>query len=186
MNKAIFLDRDGTLIYDWGYLRDWRKIKFYRSVIPALKILEQSGFRLIIITNQSGLARGLLTVNQLHQIHRRLIQLLRNKGVKISAIYYCPHHPEENCRCRKPKTLLYQKARRRFQLDFSRSYVIGDKVSDIQAGKNIGAKTGLVLTGQGRKERKILLAQGIKPDLVAGNLLSVAKWIIGKNKALYF
>lgn len=177
MNRAIFLDRDGTLITDEGYLNDWRKVKFYRSAISALKIFQRRGFRLIIVTNQSGVARGLVKKKQLFLIHQYIRRFLRKKGIKISAIYFCPHLPDEKCLCRKPNRFLYEKARKRFQLDFRQSYVIGDKVSDIQAGKNIGAKTILVLTGLGRREKKILKKENVRPDFIAANLLSAVKYI---------
>lgn len=179
-NKAVFLDRDGTLIKERNYLNKIRDISFFVSTLPALKLLQSAGFKLIITSNQSGVARGYLTEKKLKAINLRIEKKLKSEGIEITATYYCPHLPEDNCDCRKPKTKMIFDAQKKYKLDLSKSYVIGDKLTDIKFGQNAGVKTILLLTGYGRKEWRIKSeADGsIKPDFVARNILDAANWIV--------
>jgi D,D-heptose 1,7-bisphosphate phosphatase len=136
-NKAFFLDRDGVLIDDVGYLNDIKKIKFLKHTFKALSLLTRKNFKLIIITNQSVVGRGLITENYLKKIHNNIKEKLKEKKIKISGIYYCPHHPKygigrykKNCKCRKPNNLLIRKAIAEHKIDIKKSFFIGDKLSD--------------------------------------------------------
>lgn len=137
MNKAIFLDRDGTINVEKDYLFRISDFEFLPGVIEALKLLQANGFLLIIITNQSGIARGYYTEEDYRILNDWMLSTLRSEGVEVSAVYYCPHHPEakiekyrKNCSCRKPKLGLYEQAVKDFNIDLSQSSAIGDKIRD--------------------------------------------------------
>lgn len=138
MNKAVFLDRDGTLMVDKGYLGDPDQVELLPTVPEALGLLADNGFRLFVVTNQSGVGRGYFTEKQMHLVHWRLRMLLRKKDAEIGKIYYCPHVPENNCGCRKPKPGLLRKAAEEQDIDLKRSYIVGDKRSDWEAGRQVG------------------------------------------------
>jgi D-glycero-D-manno-heptose 1,7-bisphosphate phosphatase len=138
MNKAIFLDCDGTIIVDKGYLNDPKLIEFLPGVIDALKKFRNMGFILVVVSNQSGIGRGYFTEEHYLKIQKYFIKMLNDYGVELHGCYYCPHTPEENCNCRKPKIGMALNAKNDLNIDFSKSYMIGDKESDIQFGKNLG------------------------------------------------
>lgn len=141
MKKAIFLDRDGTLNPDPGYISDPNNFELFPDVGNALSKLQKAGYLLILITNQSGISRGLITLNQLEAVHTKLKNLLLQDAVKLDAIYYCPHHPNHpyegitNCNCRKPEPGLILKAITDFDIDVASSYMIGDRSSDIKVAQ---------------------------------------------------
>lgn len=185
MNKAIFLDRDGTLNYDYGYIKDPSEIKLFQEVETSLKLLKNYNFKLIIVSNQSGVARGFLSITQANLINKHLQEELSKFDVFIDEIYICPHYAEgkikryvKDCSCRKPKPGMLLKAKDKFSLDFSQSFLIGDKISDIGAGFNVGCKTVLVLTGYGKEELERQEQWLYQPDYIANNLYSAASWII--------
>ncbi len=140
MNKAIFLDRDGTLNPDPGYISDPRDYELYDGVCEALAKLQKAGYLLILITNQSGISRGLFSEEQLDAVHDKMKRLLKAGGVTIDAIYYCPHHPDHpykgiaDCNCRKPKPGMILKAINDYDVDKNQSFMIGDRTSDIKIG----------------------------------------------------
>jgi len=136
--KAVFLDRDGTLMVDKGYLDDPDEVELLPTVPEALRLLADNGFRMFVVTNQSGVGRGYFTEKQMHLVHWRLRMLLREENVELGKIYYCPHVPEDNCECRKPKPGLLRKAAEERDVDLKRSYVVGDKRSDWIAGRQAG------------------------------------------------
>ena len=140
MTKAIFLDRDGTIIVDKGYLGNPDGIEFIPGVLSALRRFQEAGFLLIMVSNQSGIGRGLFTETAYHAVQRRFDALLRASGIRFAGYYHCPHAPDENCACRKPKPLLAFVAAEKHHIDLFESYMIGDKDSDIAFGKNFGAK----------------------------------------------
>lgn len=177
-NVAVFLDRDGTLIYEKHYLGDPQKIRFFRGVEAALRQLQKSGWKLIIGTNQAGVGRGIISKAQMHAVNNRLIALLEKKGVKIDALYACPHHPQEGCLCRKPNPGMIQQAAKKFQLDLKNSFVVGDNFSDIAWGKNTGLRAILVLTGYGRKTHR---EKKVHPDYVVRALPQAAKKILKED-----
>ena len=129
MNKASFLDRDGTINVDYGYVYQYEKFEFIDGVVDTLKKLQGKGYLLIIITNQSGIARGYFSEEDMKSLHQKMCDDLLKQGVKIDAIYYCPHL--DGCECRKPGVELFYKAAKDFDIDFSESIVIGDRLRDL-------------------------------------------------------
>lgn len=176
-SSAVFLDRDGTLIREGAYISRPEQVQLYPSAVQALKRLRSAGLFLILVTNQSGIARGYFRLNQLKAIHRKLVQLLKSKGIRLDGIYYCSHHPKDRCSCRKPAPGMLKKAARDHHLDLKRSYVVGDRFSDILLARRVGAISLLVLTGAGRKERRL-----VKADHVTQNMASAAEWILKREK----
>lgn len=176
-NKAIFLDRDGVINKEVNYLSDPEEFELLEGTVEALKIMKHQGYLLIVITNQSGLARGYFSEETLNDIHTKMKRLLNDGGVELDDIFYCPHHPEftGECSCRKPKPGMLLEAKEKYEIDLSRSYMVGDTLSDIKAGKNAGCKTVFVLTGHGsEREEKI---DTVGPDYIYPNLLEFAKSI---------
>jgi D-glycero-D-manno-heptose 1,7-bisphosphate phosphatase len=180
---GIFLDRDGTIIAERNYLRNTTNLEFLPGAIPGLKKLAATGLPLYIFTNQAGVAHGYFNEETLNRIHFFLVAKLRKAGVKLRGIYYCPHHPQaENeayrcdCDCRKPKPGLLKMAASVERLNLAKSYIIGDKLSDLSAGKKVAAKTALVLTGYGAKECEKINPE-VAPDCIGLNLEAVADWV---------
>ena len=182
-NHAIFLDRDGTLNEDPGYINDPNKIVLFPETGEALSVLKKYGFFLIVISNQSGIARGLMTSKDVDAVNDKINFLLSEYKVKVDAFYYCPAHPDysndEECECRKPSPKLLFEATKEFNIDLPKSYFIGDSVSDIQCGKNAGLKTILVRTGKGEESFSILQKENNFPTFVADNLLKACTFILG-------
>lgn len=146
MAKAVFLDRDHTLNPDSGYISDVNKFDLYPWVPEELAKLKAAGFLLIVVSNQSGIARGLITWEQLSNIHRKMNEILdRLVKVKIDSYQVCPHHPDEGCTCRKPQTKLFKEAAKNFKIDLSQSFMIGDRQSDMEAGRNAGMKKSILV-----------------------------------------
>jgi len=176
LKPAVFLDRDGTLNEDPGYLSQPSQMKLLPHVGEGLALLRQSGYELIVISNQSGVGRGIFLETELKPIHARMNELLRPYGAEIHHFYYCVHHPDEDCECRKPKPLLIKKAAKDLGIDVSKSIMIGDKITDLEFAHNAGCRAAvLVLTGVGLEAQK-----NLKPklsDFVAKDLFEAAKWI---------
>ena len=184
-SRAVFIDRDGTLNEDIGYVSTPDQLKLYPWAGEALRLINGSGFKAVVITNQSGIARGLCDEQTLAAIHSRLIEELAREGARVDAIYYCPHHPEAgdaryriDCDCRKPQTGLLDAASREHNIDLASSFVIGDKASDINLAKNAGARSALVLTGYGRETFDHPNRWPCEPTIVAENLLEAVKRIL--------
>jgi len=182
VNKAVFLDRDGTIIEDVGYLNNPQEIKFIHGSIEAIKKLNEADYKVIVITNQAGIARELIIENMLQTIDKTLQKEILNGGAYIDAIYYCPHHAEhgyypykQDCKCRKPEPGMILKAAKDHNIDLSQSWMIGDKRTDVYAGKKAGTKTILVMSGRGVEEKPKLTEQ---PDYYTENLLEAVKKII--------
>lgn len=178
MSPVIFLDRDGTLNRDVGYLCDPDQLQLFPGVGAALRALRRAGARTVIITNQSGIARGALTEARLQLIHERLRALLQAEGASVDAIFYCPHHPEERCRCRKPETELIDRARVQLAMGSAPSYVVGDKLADVQLAHRIGATSVMVRTGHGEEVLKQWPAGERPPDHVADDFPAAAQWLL--------
>ncbi len=180
---VIFLDRDGTLIHDrpGHYLNRPEKLRFYRTTFEALRLLKNAGYTLVIISNQSGLGRGFLTEAALRRIHARMRGELRRHRADLDAIYYCPHHPDDRCRCRKPKPLLALRARREMGLTFTGAVMIGDKKADMDLARAIGAASILLKTGHGRTQR-LLYGAKLRPTHEAANILDAARWVVKNMK----
>ncbi|PJA99679.1 MAG: D,D-heptose 1,7-bisphosphate phosphatase [Ignavibacteriales bacterium CG_4_9_14_3_um_filter_30_11] len=181
-NCAIFLDRDGTINEDPGYLGEINKVFLLPGAGQGLSILKNEyNFKLIVISNQSGIARGLLTHNIVKSINKKINELLFHFNVQIDEFYFCPFHPdfsnEEECKCRKPSAIMVYKAAKEHNIDLTKSYFIGDMTYDIECGKNAELKTILVKTGNGKKSLKALKLQNNLPSFVAQNILDSCKFI---------
>lgn len=177
--KAVFLDRDGTINVDPGYLGDAEKFHFLPGVVNALTRLREAGYLIFVVSNQSGIARGFFRDEDLKKIHDKMVAALRAQGIALDGIYYCPHHPAEQCSCRKPSPKMVLEASRSYAIELRDSYFIGDRASDIETGKNAGCRTILVLTGAGR-EAYAALSKSQQPDYVARNLSGAVSWILGR------
>lgn len=177
--KVIFLDRDGTINEERGYINDLSRLKLLPKVAEALKILKDKGFKLIVITNQSGPARGYFPEELVFKANELLQKRLIKKGVSIDDFFVCLHHPNDNCPCRKPKPGLILKALEKYPIDLSKSYLIGDKIIDIETAQNMGIKGILVLTGYGKGELKYVAPKkNITPYFVAKDLKEAAEFIL--------
>jgi D-glycero-D-manno-heptose 1,7-bisphosphate phosphatase len=161
---AVFLDRDGTIIEDAGYLRDPAGVRLLPGVAQAIRQLNEHGLIVVVATNQSGIARGLLTLDQYRATERRVDELLTLQGARLDAHYFCPHVPELSgpCDCRKPGSLLYRQAAERFGIDLPRSWWVGDRVRDLLPAESFGARGILVLTGAGESEASDERAKGFE------------------------
>lgn len=189
-NHAVFLDRDGTLNIDPGYLGNPDEVKLFPKVGEALSLLKNDhDFLLIVVSNQSGIARKLITSSQVDSVNSRINHLLRVNNVAIDAFYYCPFHPDFSDKhlatCRKPSPEMVFKAAKDFNIDISKSYLVGDSVSDILCGKNAGVKTVLIGTGEGKDSLSILQKENNFPSFVAMNFLDAANFIIKDFTGVY-
>ncbi len=182
--RAVFLDRDGTINKDVGYPNSYSAIDIFPYSFEAVRKLNQSGLLAVIITNQSGVGRGLIIEKNLEEIHQQMKEAFFRRGARFDGIYYCPHYPfspspeyRKNCQCRKPLPGMALKAARELHIDLKNSYMVGDKVEDMLFGVNIGARPILCLTGFGRESLPKLEEKGIKPAFVAKTLLEAVDWI---------
>jgi len=184
MKPAVFLDRDGTMIRDTGYLYDASEIEFFPWTVDAIRALDSAGFTVVVTTNQSGIARGLFSEAQLEAIHAAMARVLEAGHAPVRAYYYCPHHPRGQvaeytkvCDCRKPAGGMVARAARDLDLDPSRSFVVGDTWLDVGLARSSGARAVLVRTGAGAKAEKQPLP-GLRADAVVDNLAAAASWIL--------
>jgi D-glycero-D-manno-heptose 1,7-bisphosphate phosphatase len=158
---AVFLDRDGVINENReDYVKTWDEVCFLPGALRALARLSLTPFRIVLVTNQSPIGRGILTEEQVEAINRRLVSEIEAHGGRIDGVYYCPHHPDDGCECRKPRPGLLLRAARELGLILSKSYLIGDAVSDVEAAKAAGCSPILVLTGRGRNQRPLLEQRG--------------------------
>jgi D,D-heptose 1,7-bisphosphate phosphatase len=179
---AVFLDRDGTLNEDPGYLGDPNQVKLLPGAGKTLSLLKNElGFKLIVVSNQSGISRGLLSREMVDSVNNMINKLLSVYGVSIDAFYYCPFHPDfsptEEINCRKPSPEMIFQAAKDFSVDLRGSYLVGDSVSDIECGINAGLKTILVRTGKGEESFSVLKKQNKFPTFVAQNIFEVSSII---------
>ena len=171
--KTVFIDRDGTMNRDVGYLSRPEDLEVFPFTRKAVALFKESGYLIVVITNQSGIGRGFYDEAALALIHERL----RNEiGVAIDGIYFCPHIPGGGCECRKPNLGMIEAACRELAIDMENSWMIGDKVLDIQTGFNAGLRTAMVLTGYGNKDRSKMADR--PADIIADDLLAVAEKIV--------
>ncbi|HDN97636.1 MAG: D-glycero-beta-D-manno-heptose-1,7-bisphosphate 7-phosphatase [Candidatus Omnitrophota bacterium] len=181
--KVVFLDRDGVIskYIEGDYIKKWEEFEFVPGAIEGLKILYKNGYKLVIISNQAGINKGLFTMEQLNEVTEMMKKELGKHGIKLEKVYYCPHTEEENCNCRKPKPGMFLKAKEELGIDELKGlFFIGDSETDIEAGKNLGLKTILVLSG--RTKRNEVEKMKIKPDFVAENLKDAAEIVIKNGK----
>ena len=183
-NVALFLDRDGTINEEREFISSPEQIQLIPRSAEAIRDANSSGLKVFIISNQSGIARGFLTEQQLAHVHRRLVAQLEREEARIDGIYYCPHHPEfgdhpyrADCECRKPKPGLLQQAAKEFDVNLSHSYLVGDRLVDIQTGRAAGTTNVLVLTGYGRREYEASRKNDPGIDYVAQDLFDGWRFI---------
>ena len=188
---GVFLDRDGTVTEEIGYVNDPARLRLIPGSAEAIALLNSRRIPAILATNQAGVARGYFKEEMIGRCHSRLEEMLAALGAKPDAIYFCPHHPSvgeppyrQDCGCRKPKPGMLTSAAERFGLDLTRSFVIGDKASDLEVAKVVGARPLLVRTGYG--EGEIELAGGrwkVEPEAIFLNLLDAVRYIVEKEAA---
>lgn len=187
--KAAFLDRDGTINHDPGYLNDPDGVVLIEGAGSALRLLKDAGYLLIVVSNQSGIARGLITEEQVEAVNNRINDLLRKyHGVSIDHFFYCPHHEDfsdpADCGCRKPSTGMFEEAAAKYDIDISKSWMIGDSVADIVAAVKFGIRSILVSTGNGREHISVLQEQNKLPNFTCSNLYDSAKLILKLNSGV--
>lgn len=176
---TVFLDRDGVINEDSpDYIRSWEAFRFLPGSLQAVVELSRRGFRIFVITNQSGIGRGLIAPEELARMHNNLAAEAAAAGGRIDGFFFCPHRPEEGCRCRKPRPGLIEAAARAHGIDLSRAVMVGDSARDILAARRAGCGLAvLVRTGNGSEAEKSLAAGGSPPDHVADDLASAVGWI---------
>ncbi|MFZ5760887.1 MAG: D-glycero-alpha-D-manno-heptose-1,7-bisphosphate 7-phosphatase [Thermodesulfobacteriota bacterium] len=186
MKPAVFLDRDGTINEQMGYINHISRFHLLPGAAAAISRLNRAGVPVVVVTNQSGLARGYFPESLLVAVHAKMAAELAAQQAHVDGLYVCPHHPEAKeerfrlaCECRKPKTGLFRQAARELDLDLGRSYVVGDRWSDLKAAAGCGAKGILVLTGYGRGDLEYIgPVQAIQPHFIAEDLKGAVAWIL--------
>ena len=188
MRPAVFLDRDGTINEQMGYINHISRFHLLPRAAAAIRLLNESSVPVVVVTNQSGVGRGYFPESLVGEVHDKMIEELAGQGARVDGIYVCPHHPEakeeqyrRNCLCRKPKTGLFQEAAQDLQIDLGSSFVVGDRWSDLKAAAACHATGVLVLTGYGRGDLEhIGPGQEIRPHHIAEDLFEGVLWIIGQ------
>ena len=178
MKGAVFLDRDGTINEEVGYLDDPDRLRLMPSAAGAIRLLNEAGIPVIVVSNQAGIGRGYFLAATVEAIHERLAEQLARGGAHLDAVYYCPHHPSEGCDCRKPKTGMLVRAAQEHGIDMQRATMVGDKVSDLEAGRRAGCRTVLVLTGYGEQALVTSNNANFRPDYVCQDLQGATKCVL--------
>jgi D-glycero-D-manno-heptose 1,7-bisphosphate phosphatase len=182
MHKAVFMDRDGTVSEEVGYMYHAGLYKPYPWAADAIRRINENGMKAVLITNQSGVGRGYFEAKTVEEVHELLCAELARSNAKLDAIYYCPHDPNNiSCECRKPRPGMLFRARRDLDIDLSQSYVIGDKHTDVETAYTVGAKSILVLTGYGRDQLQQHRNEEHQPTYVAENLAEAVDAILKGN-----
>ncbi len=186
-HRAVFLDRDGTICEEVGYLDSVDRMRLIPGAGEAIRKLNEKGFKTVVVTNQSGIARGYFSESTLKELHSELSRLLGRDGAFLDAFYYCPHHPTEGevpyrqvCGCRKPAPGLLVQAAKDLDLDLKRSFAVGDKLADLECGRALGVKGVLVLTGYGKEE--LASGPGHAASFVAADLYRAVEWILSQTE----
>jgi len=182
--SGVFLDRDGTLLEEAGYLDRLERLVFFPYAIDAVRLLNRAGFPVVVVTNQAGIARGIFKESFVAAAHRHISDRLAAAGARVDAFYYCPHHPEavveefrQVCDCRKPQPGMLTRAAADLDLALDRSFVVGDRWHDLEAGQRVGARTLLVRTGYGRTEEAAPMAH-VQPSAIVDNVIDAVSWIL--------
>jgi histidinol-phosphate phosphatase family protein len=152
-HPVVFLDRDGVINVDRrDYVKSWAEFKFFPQVFEALRLLKKNNLRVVVVTNQSAVGRGLMSISSLREIHEKMLRAIEARGGRIEAIYYCPHRPDEKCECRKPKPGMVLNAKKDLKIDLSRSYLVGDSRKDMELAQFVGVK-GIRITARSSRRR---------------------------------
>ncbi|HXM96869.1 MAG TPA: HAD family hydrolase [Candidatus Dormibacteraeota bacterium] len=183
MRPAVFLDRDGTVSEEVGYLNHVSRFKLYSFAAPAIRRLNEAGVAAVVVTNQSGVGRGYFPESLVEKVHQRMLEELASQGAKLDRVYYCAHVLADNCECRKPKVGMLQQAARELHLDVRRSFVVGDRYGDLELAHRAGARGVLVRTGYGEGELAWHAAKWkVQPDHIADDLQHAVDWILRQAK----
>jgi len=184
---AVFLDRDGTLLEEAGYLDRLERLVFFPYAVDAVRLLNRAGFAIVIVTNQAGVARGIFKEAFVEEAHQHISARLAAGGARIDAFYYCPHHPEavveayrRSCDCRKPQSGLFTRAAAELDLALDRSFVVGDRWHDLEAGQRVGARGILVRTGYGKTEASSSGSHAA-PSAIVDNMMEAVSWILSAS-----
>ena len=188
MKRAVFIDRDGTISEEVGYINHPSRFRVFAYAAAAIKHLNDNGWLAIVVTNQAGVARGYFSEDMIQTVHAEMTQEIESAGARLDAIYYCAHHPSVgeapyrfDCDCRKPKPGLISRAARDFEIDLAGSWMVGDRYSDVELARNAGVQSMFVMSGYGRGEWEHQRASWTEqPDLVAENLLEAVRVIVVK------
>jgi D-glycero-D-manno-heptose 1,7-bisphosphate phosphatase len=179
LRPAVFLDRDGTIAEEVGYLNHVNRFRMFPFVPAAIRRLNEAGFPIVVVTNQSGVGRGYFPESLVATVHELMVQQLATAGAHLTAVYYCPHTSVDNCNCRKPKSGMLVQAAREHAIDLSRSFLVGDRFGDIVAGDRAGAHSVLVRTGYGLGELTWHAKDWpLQPEYVADDLAQAVDWIL--------
>jgi D-glycero-D-manno-heptose 1,7-bisphosphate phosphatase len=177
--RAAFLDRDGTICEEMGYVNHLDRLQIFPFAAAAIRLLNEADIPVIVVTNQSGVARNIFPESLVHQVHQKMISELAAGGARIDAIYFCPHKTEDACECRKPNPGLLERAAREHALDLAASWVVGDRYADLEMGYAAGARGILVMTGYGRGEYELHRDNWPRqPDVLAENLTDAVSRIL--------
>jgi D,D-heptose 1,7-bisphosphate phosphatase len=182
--SAVFMDRDGTINEEVSFLSRMEQLRLYPQAYEAIRLINASGMKAVVVTNQSGIARGYFTEDFVRSVHERINEMLRTEGAHIDGFYVCPHHPvygngiyKQHCSCRKPKPGMLLQAAEEMNIDLTRSYMIGDMLKDIEAGKKAGASAILVKTGYGPN-----IVRTDMPAYIAADILEAVRWIMKERE----
>jgi D-glycero-D-manno-heptose 1,7-bisphosphate phosphatase len=183
VSKGIFLDRDGVIIENRSnYVRSWKDVQFLPGALSALVKLASTPYKIIVVTNQSAVGRGIITFEEAEAISNQILSVIKSTGGRIDAYYVCPHAPEEKCSCRKPQPGMLLTAARELQIDLQNSLMVGDALTDIQAGKRAGVPGNyLVLTGRGREQLQLPEVVSIRPFTTLRSLAEIPEIITKLN-----
>jgi len=190
LRRAVFLDRDGTVADEVGYVNHASRIRLLSGSAEAVKRIREAGFLAVVVTNQAGVARDYFEEFVVHQANRRLVELLEREGAALDGIYYCPHHPREgappyrqDCQCRKPRPGMLLQAAEDLGIDLTRSYMVGDGLVDVGAARAAGVLPVMVLTGYGRGHLEHRRSRWtVEPEHIAEDLSAAVDWILGRER----
>lgn len=182
MKKVIFIDRDGVINWDpiGDYIKKWEDFRFLDNVMAAMKKLTEAEYDIVIVSNQAGIGDGKYLKKDLDEITKNMMRAFKDNGANVVAGYYCLHGKKAGCSCRKPETGLFELAAKDFTFDKQTTYFIGDKLSDIEAGKRFGLKTVLVLTGHGTNEEKNI-TDALRPDYIMDDLMGAVSIVLAEQ-----
>jgi D-glycero-D-manno-heptose 1,7-bisphosphate phosphatase len=175
----VFLDRDGTVAEEVGYLNHVNRFRLLQGAAAAIRKLNEASQPVVVITNQSGVGRGYFPEQLVRDVHERMTAELQQAGARLNGVYYCPHVSSDNCECRKPKTGMLERAARELELDLKRSFVVGDRHSDVELAHRVGARSILVRTGYGEGELAWHAKDWLRqPEFIAADLPEAVEWIL--------